>query len=125
MTRIVVERRVDNDGLLQLTIPLGSEEAGRDVRVTIESVGSEKQMTQEEWRAGILATAGGWQGEAVQALSRVEKFQIAQMLLDDLAKEELLTEFTEGHVFPVYTPEYSPDAAAQLAQALTEEGTES
>jgi hypothetical protein len=63
MTRIVVERRVNNDGLLQLAIPLGSEEAGRDVRLTIELVGSEKEMTPEEWRSGILATAGAWQGE--------------------------------------------------------------
>ncbi len=62
---------------------------------------------------------------AVRALSRSEKFQIAQMLLDDLAEEELLAAFTEGHVFPIYTPEYTPDAAAQLAQALMEEGTNS
>ena len=61
---------------------------------------------------------------AVRALLRSEKCQIAQMLLGDLAKEELLAAFTEGHVFPIYTPEYAPDAAAQLAQALVEEGTE-
>ena len=47
------------------------------------------------------------------------------MLLDELAKEELLAAFTEGHVFPIYTPEYAPDAAAQLARALMEEGTSS
>jgi len=62
---------------------------------------------------------------AVLALSRSEKFQIAQMLLDNLAKEELPPAFTEGHVFPIYTPEYAPDAAAKLAQALMEEGTNS
>jgi hypothetical protein len=62
---------------------------------------------------------------AIRALSRREKFQIAQILLDDLAKEELLAPFTEGHVFPIYTPEYAPDAAAQLAQVLMEEGTDS
>jgi hypothetical protein len=62
---------------------------------------------------------------AVRALSRSEKFQIAQMLLEDLAKEELLPAFTEVHVFPIYTPEYAPDAAAQLAQALLEDGTNS
>ena len=61
---------------------------------------------------------------AVRALLRSEKCQIAQMLLGDLAKEELLAAFTEGHVFPIYTPGYAPDAAAQLAQALMEEGTE-
>ncbi len=60
---------------------------------------------------------------AVRALSRTEKFQIGQTLLDDLAKEELSAAVLEGHVFPIYTPEYAPDAAAQLAKALTEEGT--
>ncbi len=62
---------------------------------------------------------------AVRALSRGEKFQIAQILLDDLAKEELRAAFTEGHVFPIYAPEYASDAAAQLARALMEEGTSS
>jgi hypothetical protein len=57
---------------------------------------------------------------AVQAPSRSEKFHIAQLLLDDLAKEELSAAFKEGHPFPVYTPEYSPDAATQLARALME-----
>lgn len=61
----------------------------------------------------------------VLELSRSEKFQIAQMLLDNLAKEELPPAFTEGHVFPIYTPEYAPNAAAQLAQALLEDGTSS
>jgi hypothetical protein len=61
--------------------------------------------------------------QAVRGLSRSDKFQIAQMLLDDLAKEELPAAIPEGHVFPIYTPEYSPDSAAQLAQALKEDGT--
>jgi len=63
MNRVVVERRVRDDGYLQLTLPLGKEQAGRDVRVTIEPVGPVPKMTADEWRAGILATAGGWQGE--------------------------------------------------------------
>ena len=60
---------------------------------------------------------------AVRALSRGEKLQIARLLLDDLAKEELPPVFTDGHVFPIYTPEYAPGAAAQLAQALVEDGS--
>ncbi len=63
MNRIVVERRVSDDGFLQLTLPLGADQAGRDVRVTVEPVRPKKEMTPEDWRAGILATAGGWQGE--------------------------------------------------------------
>lgn len=63
MTRIVVERRVSSDGILQLTLPLGPDEAGREVRVTVEPIGLQNEMTSDEWRAGVLATAGGWQGE--------------------------------------------------------------
>ena len=62
---------------------------------------------------------------AVRALSRGEKFQLAQMLLEDLATEELPAMFKEGQVYPIYTPEYAPGAAAQLAQLLKEEGTRS
>jgi hypothetical protein len=63
MNRIVVERRVSGDGVLELTLPLGADEAGRDVLVTIEPVGLNREMTLDDWRAGVLATAGGWQGE--------------------------------------------------------------
>jgi hypothetical protein len=62
---------------------------------------------------------------AVRALSRGEKFQLAQMLLEDLAREELPAMFKDGQVYPIYTPEYAPDAAAQLAQVLMEERTRS
>ncbi len=63
MDRIVVEQRLSADGVLQLTLPLGADEAGRDVRITIDPVRPKKEITPEEWREGILATAGSWQGE--------------------------------------------------------------
>ena len=63
MTRIVVERRLSAEGVLQLSLPLGADQADREVRVTIEAVGPKKDMTPEDWRAGVLATAGGWEGE--------------------------------------------------------------
>jgi hypothetical protein len=63
MQRIVIEQRLSRGGVLELRLPLGEDQAGRDVRVTIEPLGSKGAMTQEEWRAGILATAGTWQGE--------------------------------------------------------------
>ncbi len=62
---------------------------------------------------------------AVRALSRGEKFQLAQLLLEDLAREEAPVMFKEGQVYPIYTPEFAPGAAAQLAQLLAEEGTRS
>jgi hypothetical protein len=63
MQRIVVEQRLSRDGVLELRIPLGEDQAGRDVRVTIEPLRPKRATTPEEWRAGILATAGTWQGE--------------------------------------------------------------
>jgi hypothetical protein len=62
MSRIEVLSKVGNDGVLRLTVPLPSGDAGRDVRVTVEPV-SNTTMTQEEWRAFILSTAGVWQGD--------------------------------------------------------------
>jgi hypothetical protein len=60
---------------------------------------------------------------AVQALTRGEKFHLAHMLLEDLASEELPTVFKKGQIYPIYTPEYTPGAAVQLAHLLKEEGT--
>ena len=62
---------------------------------------------------------------AARALSRGEKFQLAQMLLEDLATEEQQVMFKEGQVYPIYTPEFAPGAASQLAQLLKEEVTRS
>lgn len=63
MKRIVVERLVNDEGLLQLSLPLGADEAGRAVRITIETNVPEAEMTPSQWQAAILATAGGWEGE--------------------------------------------------------------
>lgn len=59
----------------------------------------------------------------VRALSRGEKFQLAQMLLEELASEDPSLVFKAGQVYPIYTPAYAPNAAAQLAQVLMDEGT--
>jgi hypothetical protein len=63
MQRIVVEQRLGQDGVLQLRLPCGEDQAGQDVRVTIEPLRPKQVPTLEEWRAVILATAGTWQGE--------------------------------------------------------------
>jgi len=63
MAPIVLERRADANGVLHFDLPLGPDEAGRQLRVTVEPIGPPAEMTPEEWRAGILATAGGWVGE--------------------------------------------------------------
>ena len=62
---------------------------------------------------------------AVRALSRSEKFRLARLLLDDLAGEELLSGLKQGQEFPLYTPEFAPGAAAQLAAHLEEQWKQS
>ena len=62
---------------------------------------------------------------AVRALPRSEKFRLAQLLLDDLAAEELLSELGKRQEFPIYTPEFAAGAAAQLARLLEEQGKQS
>ncbi len=61
---------------------------------------------------------------AVQSLTRSEKFRLAQMLLEDLAHDEQVV-FKEGQIYPIYTPEHAPGAAAQLALLLREVGVAS
>jgi hypothetical protein len=56
----------------------------------------------------------------VRALPRSEKFRLVRLLLDDLAEEELLSGLKQGQEFPIYTPEFAPEAAAQLATLLKE-----
>jgi hypothetical protein len=59
---------------------------------------------------------------AVRALPRIEKIRMAQLLLDDLAAEELLSTLHPGQELPIHTPEFAPGAAAQLATLLEERG---
>jgi hypothetical protein len=44
----------------------------------------------------------------VRALSRGEKFQLAQMLIEDLATEDLPAMFKGGQVYPIYTRSTPP-----------------
>lgn len=65
MTRIVLKSKVGADGVLQLTVPVGPDDANREVRVVIESepAAPVRTMSQEEWEAWVLSTAGKWQGD--------------------------------------------------------------
>jgi hypothetical protein len=62
MTRIVVKSKVGADGVLQLNVPVGPEEANREVQVTIESTPAESKSRQE-YLDFLQATAGAWQGD--------------------------------------------------------------
>jgi hypothetical protein len=62
MNRMVVKSTVGSEGILHLALPVGTDEANREVQVTVEPVPL-VAMSQEEWRRLILSTAGKWQGE--------------------------------------------------------------
>ncbi len=62
MNRIVIHSRVGSNGILQLALPVGPADADRVVQITVEPV-SAQAMTVDEWRQGILETAGQWHGE--------------------------------------------------------------
>jgi hypothetical protein len=62
---------------------------------------------------------------AARALPRSEKFKLVRVLLEDLAGEELLAGIGQGQEFPIYTPEFAPGAAAQLATLLERQGKQS
>jgi hypothetical protein len=58
---IEIQSRVGPDGVLSLTIPVGSENANREVTVTIAGVnrqGARPPMTQHEWEEFVQRTAG-------------------------------------------------------------------
>ena len=61
MDRITVKSRVGSNGILQLTVPVGSADADREVQVTVEPVGP--PLSPAEWRRRVLESAGKWEGD--------------------------------------------------------------
>jgi hypothetical protein len=62
MNRVVVKSKISRDGVLHLDLAMGLEEANKEVQVTVEPIAL-APMSSEQWRSGVLATAGKWQGE--------------------------------------------------------------
>ena len=62
MNRIVVRSRVDSNGILQFSLPVGPASADQEVQITVDPVGP-LPLSVDEWRRRILETAGKWQGE--------------------------------------------------------------
>ncbi len=60
LTRIVVNSRIDADGVLRVTVPFGASDANREVQVTIEATSptSAERMMPDEWQHFVLSTAG-------------------------------------------------------------------
>ena len=59
----MVKSKVSSDGILHLSLPVGLEEADKEVRVKVEQIEAKKLMTQEEWGAWVESMAGSWQGD--------------------------------------------------------------
>ncbi|HUQ69303.1 MAG TPA: hypothetical protein VM165_07270 [Planctomycetaceae bacterium] len=62
MTRLVVRSRVDADGVLRVTVPVGAADADREVQVTIESVAT-PAASHASYVAWLESIAGQWQGD--------------------------------------------------------------
>jgi hypothetical protein len=62
VNRIVLKSRVDSNGILHFSLPVGSANADQEVQVTVEPVGG-ATLSSDEWRRQILETAGKWQGD--------------------------------------------------------------
>jgi hypothetical protein len=59
MNRMVLHSRIGPDGVLHITVPIGTEDADQEVQITIDPVGvGPPNLTQEEWRDFVLRTAG-------------------------------------------------------------------
>lgn len=56
MTSVEVKSKVDADGVLHLSIPLGAADANREVRVIVEPL--EEGLSDEDWRQFVQRTAG-------------------------------------------------------------------
>ncbi len=56
MTRIVLHSRTGPDGTLHLDVPLGPDQADREVQVVIEAAA--KEITHAEWAAWVQSMAG-------------------------------------------------------------------
>lgn len=58
MNRMVVTSKVGSDGVLHLALPVGLEEADKEVQITVEPIAPDEEMTQAEWEAWVDSMAG-------------------------------------------------------------------
>jgi hypothetical protein len=60
---MIVKSRVDSDGVLRVSVPIGKDEANREVQVIVEPARPTAPLTQEEYVEWVESMAGSWQGE--------------------------------------------------------------
>lgn len=61
MSHVEITSRVDADGILRICIPLGADEANREVKVVVEPTSVSEAMQphdQQSWREFIQTMAG-------------------------------------------------------------------
>ena len=63
MPRIVMTSKVDNAGMIHVTLPKELAAENDEVHVTIESIAPSTPMTPTEWSAWVDSMAGSWQGD--------------------------------------------------------------
>jgi hypothetical protein len=59
----------------------------------------------------------------VRSLSRIDKPQLIQLLVDDLAQAEESTPLTAGRNYPIYSPDRVYEAADALLREMEAERT--
>jgi hypothetical protein len=62
MNRITIRSRVDSDGVLRVSVPLGRADADREVEVTVAPAPGGAQ-TEREYADWVDSLAGRWQGD--------------------------------------------------------------
>ena len=83
MSRVEIISKVGADGVLRLSLPLGIEEANREVKVIVESVDLQApllQPNQEEWREFVKDMAGCISDPTFQPL---DQMNIQQSVVED------------------------------------------
>ena len=61
MDRTIIQSRVGADGILHVQVPLGSNEANRDVIVTIDP--AQNNHADQDYSSWLKSIAGKWQGD--------------------------------------------------------------
>lgn len=61
MNRMVIKAKIGEDGSLHLDVPVGMNDAGREVQVTVEPLAP--AVSDGEWRAWVQSMAGSWEGD--------------------------------------------------------------
>lgn len=63
MNRISMKSKVSSDGVLHLALPVGLEQANREVQITVDPITSIIPMTKQAWHAWVDSMAGSWHGD--------------------------------------------------------------